>query len=308
MPEEWQLTLDVIKSKAQNLVMENEGLKTECRQLNEQSQNLLQEIYNQQSKNDQAELYLKERHGRTDQYLRIEELTPIVRKKLQSFRALNDKLEGLKKKSLELDNKIQELKYTISEIQLHQQAEEQKSKLSAVVRKVPVDDQLSKWRKQFEDENKQEVILENELKDLKTGDTKQNLNIDTIDKENKDLDNKLNALRLQKLHHIKDTSDISLAQANARMYAELRKQKSELEANISAYELRMDELKETSLMALSWTHKRKKMIHEMVQADARNNQMRDTIKELHEDIDVLKDQVARLERRVDFAKDQGPKQ
>ena len=39
-----------------------------------------------------------------------------------------------------------------------------------------------------------------------------------------------------------------------------------------------------------------------LQTDARNNQMRDKIKVLREDIDVLRDQVARLERRVDFVK------
>ena len=47
--------------------------------------------------------------------------------------------------------------------------------------------------------------------------------------------------------------------------------------------------------------KKKKLVHEMVQTDARNNQMRDKIKVLREDIDILRDQVARLERRVDFA-------
>ena len=33
-------------------------------------------------------------------------------------------------------------------------------------------------------------------------------------------------------------------------------------------------------MALSWPLKRKKLVHEMVQMDARNNQMRDNIKVL----------------------------
>ena len=57
-------------------------------------------------------------------------------------------------------------------------------------------------------------------------------------------------------------------------------------------------------MALSWPAKKKKLVHEMVQADARNNQVREKIKVLREDIDVLKDQVARLERRINFVKGQ----
>ncbi len=50
------------------------------------------------------------------------------------------------------------------------------------------------------------------------------------------------------------------------------------------------------------------MIHEMVQTDARNNQMRDKIKVLREDIDVLRDQVAKLERRVNFVQGKDTKQ
>jgi predicted nucleic acid-binding Zn-ribbon protein len=55
-------------------------------------------------------------------------------------------------------------------------------------------------------------------------------------------------------------------------------------------------------MALSWPLKKKQLVHELVQTDARNDRIRDKIKVLKEDIDVLRDQVAGLERRVDFAK------
>ena len=84
------------------------------------------------------------------------------------------------------------------------------------------------------------------------------------------------------------------------MYRSLKSGKSSSRPNINAYESRMDDLRESSLMALSWPVKKKKLIHEMVQTDARNNQMREKIKVLREDIDVLRDQVAKLERRVDF--------
>ena len=45
----------------------------------------------------------------------------------------------------------------------------------------------------------------------------------------------------------------------------------------------------------------------MVQKDARNNQLREKIKILREDVDVLKDQVAKLERRVNFMQGQNIK-
>ena len=56
-------------------------------------------------------------------------------------------------------------------------------------------------------------------------------------------------------------------------------------------------------MSLSWERKKKVLVHDIVQKDFRNNQMREKIKVLREDIDVLRDQVAKLERRVDFVKD-----
>ena len=40
-----------------------------------------------------------------------------------------------------------------------------------------------------------------------------------------------------------------MAQANARKYDQLKKRKDQLETNINAYESRMDELRESSLMA-----------------------------------------------------------
>ena len=81
MPEQWQLTLDVIKSKAQNLMVENNGLQVEYRQLIGQVQELQQAIADQQYKNEQKSRFLKERRGQTDQQVRIEELTQSIKAK-----------------------------------------------------------------------------------------------------------------------------------------------------------------------------------------------------------------------------------
>lgn len=163
-------------------------------------------------------------------------------------------------------------------------------------------DQLIQLRKQLEDESRQEVLLENELGALKTGGTAQNSNQGAIEAENKQLEARLDMLRSQKPQHENLSSDEQLSQASARMYDKLKLRKDELEGKIYAYESRMDELRQSSLTALSWPLKKKKLVHDMVEMDARNNQMREKIKVLREDIDILKDQVARLERRLDFAK------
>jgi predicted nucleic acid-binding Zn-ribbon protein len=110
----------------------------------------------------------------------------------------------------------------------------------------------------------------------------------------------LDELRLQKLQHLKDLSGGTMSAANADRYARLKEQKEQLESNIYAYESRMESLRQSYLAALSSPMEKKKMVHDMVRLDARNNKMRDQIKSLQEDIDVLKDQVAKLERRVNF--------
>ena len=282
MPEQWQLTLDVIKSRAQSLMVENNGLNLENQKLAGRMQELQQAIDEQKNKNEQMSQSLKERHNRTDQQLRIEELTQIIKTKKLQVRAYEEQLLNLNRQQSILDRKIRLLKVASS------------------AGKTPsaTDGQLAQLRNQLEDENKKEVLLENELEVLKGGGKIQNSNTNTIDFQNQELEAHLDVLRLKKLRHEEKISDDQISRANGRRYEDLKRRKDELEININAYEKRLDELRESSLMVLSWNFKKKKLIHEMVQTDARNNQMRDKIKVLHEDIDVLKDQVNQLERRV----------
>ena len=308
MPEQWQLTLDVIKSKAQSLVVENNGLQVEYRQLIEEAQKLQQSIVDQQSKNEQLKQLLKQRHGRTDQQLRIEELAQTVKIKSQQANTYDEQLENLQRKKSGLDQKIQQLKYTISDIELHQQSAKLQAQASLKAVPPAADDQLIQLHKQLEDQSRQEVLLETEMGAYKTGHKAQNLNADAINSENSQLESRLDVLRLQKLKHEKESADTQLSQASARMYMQLKKRKAQLESKIYAYEAQMEGLRQSSLMALSWPLKKKRMIHEMVQKDARNNQMRGQIKALREDIDILKDQVAKLERRVDFSQGNAGKQ
>jgi len=301
MPEQWQLTLDGIKSKAQTLVIENNGLQFERQQLIAETHKLRQSINDQQYKNEQMSQYLKERHGRTDQQARIAQLTPLIEMKSQQARINEEQLENLQRKNSNLDQKIQQLKVTISDIQARQQVAQPEAQPSINTVSPQEDDQLNQLRKELEDQSKQEVLLENELGDLKTGDKTQNLNVDAIEAENRQLEARLDLLRLQKVQYDKKSSDTQLSQASARMYDQLRMHKEELEAKIYAYELRMDQLRQSSLMAMSWPLKKKRLVHEMVQVDARNNQMQGKIKVLREDINVLKDQVAKLERQVNSA-------
>jgi chromosome segregation ATPase len=290
MPEQWQLTLDVIKSKAQTLLVENNGLQVEYRQLIEQAQKLQQSVDGQQSKNEQLESFLNERHGQTDQQIRIEDLNQSIKLKIEKARDEGQRLEDLKKEQWRLRYKIQQV--SIVQNKAQPQAELQ----------------LPQLRGQLEDETRREVLLENELDALKTGGQTPNLDLGAIEAENQRLQDRLDGLRLQKLQHENKLSGVPLSEANKGRYDRLKEEKEQLESNIYAYESRMDGLRQSYLTALPWPLEKKKMVHDMVRLDARNNKMRDQIKSLHEDIDVLKDQVARLERRVNFAQGKGADQ
>ncbi len=140
MPEQWQLTLDVIKSKVQTLVIENNRLQAQYRKLTDQAQKLQQSIDDQQNKNEQMDFFLKKRHGATDQQVRIEELTKMIKTKSQETRTFDKQLKNLQRKK------------------------------PARIRKIEPqdDDQLAQLRKQLDYESTQEVLLENELAALKT--------------------------------------------------------------------------------------------------------------------------------------------
>jgi chromosome segregation ATPase len=289
MPEQWQLSLDVIKSKAQTLMVENNGLQVEYRELSGEVQKLQQSIDDQQNKNDQMDRLIKARHGQTDQQARMDELTQVIKTKKQEIRIIDGQLEVLQKKLSEADRKIQRLKIMLTEKEGDQS---------------PADDQLTQLRKRLEDEDKREAVLGNEWETLKAGGQTHPINVDDIEAQNRELEATLNVLRLKKLQYQIKQPATALAKINGHKYDELKRRKEELEANIDAYESRLDDLRQSSLMSLSWTAKKKKLVHEMVLVDDRNNKIREKIKDVSEDIDVLKEQVAGLERRVDFVKGQ----
>jgi predicted RNase H-like nuclease (RuvC/YqgF family) len=279
MPEQWQLTLDVIKAKAQTLLIKNNELHAEYRQLGQKVQDLNQALKDAKDKNEGMRLFLQERHGRTDQQAQLEALQQTVKTKKQQAAGLRKQLENLEKKQADLDRTIQLQKARLADIQRRPLDQQKQNPLPAA---SAVDRQLTDLRGQLEEAKKQEVILENKLSFLKSGGPSQSLNADI---------------------------EGTLAWANQRKYDELKKRKDQLEDAIRTYEMRMDQLKSSGgLAALSWPVQKKKLIHEMVQKDARNNQLREKIKILREDVDILKDQVAKLERRVNFmqGKDKTP--
>ena len=117
MPEQWQLTLDGIKSKAQTLMVENNGLQVQYRELSDQVQKLQRSIDDQQNKNDQMDHLINERRGQTDQQVAIEGLTQVIKTKRQEVRIVDEQLEVLKRKQAQADRKVQRMKNTFEGVQ-----------------------------------------------------------------------------------------------------------------------------------------------------------------------------------------------
>ena len=137
-------------------MVENNGLQVEYRQLIGQVQELQQSINDQQNKNEQMDRFLKERHGRTDQQVRIEELTQIIKTKRQEARDLEEQWQ--------LKNRFDKKKQSQFRTEYRDRKQAQASQNTV---QPQAEDQLAQWRKQLEDENRQEVLLENELESFK---------------------------------------------------------------------------------------------------------------------------------------------
>jgi chromosome segregation ATPase len=217
-------------------------------------------------------------------------------------RAQNEALLGY----AQLTGQVQELQRSIDDQQRKNDQMELFLKLTQMVKTKR--QEARSLDAQLKDLGKKKSKLDRKIQALKRSVADgRHLNREDAGPEEKALEERLNILQLQKSQYMKRYSDAQQAQVNAHKYEQLKRRRDQLEANISVYESRMDQLRESSLRALEWPIERKKLVHEIVQMDARNNKMREKIKTLREDIDVLRDQVGVLERRVNFANSQDTK-
>lgn len=297
IPEQWQLSLDVIKSRARDLMLQNNSLQVKYAQMEDDSKQLQKSITRLEEKNEAMDRLLKDRHGRTDQQIRIEELKQEIEFKRHRLSDLGRQSAGLKKERLGAQR---------DSVRRDEAAQDQREAAETHAGTGEPDD-LGHWRNRLEEENRREVILENELRDLKSDGQTQESQLKAVNEENRRMEAAFESLQAQKTRISQQHSPVFHTPANARRYDQLKKRKEELEAKINAYEMRLEQLGVAAVSPVSWPQQKKQMVHQMVLNDARNNKIRNQIKELREDIVVLRDQVARLERRLDFAQSPGNK-
>ncbi|MEI7998183.1 MAG: hypothetical protein WCH62_01575 [Candidatus Omnitrophota bacterium] len=277
---EWQLTIDVIRAKAQSLMEENAKLIAEQSSLEAEYKKLQEQIRDWELKNETLRQLLKERRGRTDQQLHIDDLTRQVSMKKGEINNTQEKMFKLQKEVAKVSSRnSKELK------QIHLEQQLQKNELG--------EDHL---KEKLQKNKAREKELEQQLDLLKRGQAAGQFNKDSqlsqtqaeqLRKEKEDLQNLIN---------------VDNNQAKGERYHQLSLKKRQLEAKIKDFEVQLNQLKAQNSLGLSGNKKKKQLLHQMVQMDNRNNQMRQRITNLREDVVVLREQVSRFERKVNFVK------
>ncbi len=313
-PAQWQLTLDVIKTKAQTLLVQNKELAAQHEDLQAQLAHTQEMINQQQSANADLRRMLKERNGRTDQQIALEQLKAQIKSIKNEVAGAEEKLGIWKKKLADVERKINLQKLKLSEFQLRQDQQEVQAKLSeALQAPAAVNEeaaaQLNEVRKQLEEAKSQEAFLENQIAGLKDNKVALASQHNVLDEENRTLSNHLEELRQQKIQREKAVAQAKGASAAYKdRYYQLKKHKALLEGQIRSYEVKAALLKKSIVDSnLPWPAQKKRIIHEMVQEDARNSQLREKITDIREDISILREGVTRMERRISAVEEKSNK-
>ena len=296
----WLVSIDTIKTKAQGLMEKNIQLMSERDSLTNEDRKSKEQIHDVQIKNEILKQLLKERHGRSDQQMQVEDLTNQIKAKKDQLKRRQQELVKVQKQADDIDRKVRIKMLKISDLKLRQKAESLKANMQNILRQqaslAKNDQGLVQDKQRLQQEKNNESALEKELADLKqtkavsmtvdAGDIQSlALNLQTLIQQKEDLQKKNNA----------DNNP-----AKEVPYQQLTLKKKELEDKIKEYEVQLDRLKNPAILGLWGEQQRKQIVHQMVEIDNHNAQLRQRITDLREDVSLLKKQVSRLERKVNF--------
>ena len=301
--EQWQLTFDVIASKVKRLMEENNLLVTQYQTRLAQQQKLHLAINDQTLKNEAIKKFLKERNGKTDQQIRLEELNAQMKLKKPAATLKEREANVLKSQVLDWQHKIELKKLKIAEWELHQNMPAPVAEVKPAEEDSSVDQELNSLRKELETQKAQEVGLEQKLEVLrnhsKVTDGQGKADAAALGQEMKSLQQRLDFLRKQKfslLARVPAASQNSVADRNR--YQQMMNRKADLESKIRNFEIRINLLRDPSTFGLSWVSQKKELIRDIVAADAANGQMRAKINNLREDIALLEEQIAKMDKKT----------
>ena len=300
---EWQLTLDVVKAKAQKLIQRNASLMAQHGALTDEYNKIQEQIRDVRLKNDALREFLKERHGQSDQQLHIEDLNNQIKAKRGQVQKQKQELLKVQKQAEEVKHKLDLKKLKTSEKDLERREQSLKANAERLLQQQAVvaqkDRELITLKEKLQKEKDVEDSLEKQLADLKAAQLPPPDPVNAA--ELRSLQMQLQMLA-QKKEDLQKKNNVDNSQVKDQRYEQLFSKKQELESKIKEYEEQLNQLRNPNTFAFAGGQT-KQVLHQMIEIDKRNTQLRQRIKDLREDISVLKDQVNRLERKVKFNQD-----
>ena len=296
----WQLTLDVIKTKAESLLKKNNQLTQEQEGLLKQEQDLKASIANLQEKNQELRDHLKERRGRSDEQMKIDELQDLITKKKNGLKQHQQEIERLNNQAQALEQKLSLRKLKNSQDMLRIKEQDLQLKVENTVKEKEAssdDGELTELKDKLQREKEQEAFLEKQINDLRQMNSAASSSDEAKQGQLADLEKKVVFLRQQK-ESLQKRFNNDNSQVNKGRYQKLLVKKMELEAKIKDSELRLNQLKEDTRQQTPEEKTNKQLLKVMIQMDTKNKQLRRKITNLNEDVHLLRAQVKRLERKV----------
>ncbi len=305
MESQWRLSLDVIKAKAEQMVVVNNQLKVQNNNLIASVAKLRNSVNQLAQKNASLEDFLRKRAGKTDQQMQLEETNGALKARQDQIVLQQQQLKDLNNQIADWQRKINVKKLRIADWEIRKKTKEVENDFQKqlAVAQEPTPLEINELRKTLEDQKTNEAALEAKINELSRATSTKKLDANALGEENARLQDQVSMYQKEIAFRRKHQEKPG---RNDKPQA-LIGRKKDLEEKIKAYEARIVALKNPANFTLSWDKEKKRLIRDMVQADASNQQLKSKIDNLREDIDVLRDQVGKLERRVNFGQGKGYK-
>jgi chromosome segregation ATPase len=264
----WQEKLSIIKGRAQYLIETNNQLLAQQEQLKRQLQQTQAEVQALKENNAARNQLVVSRSGKTDQQVMIEQLN-------QQLRQLQTEIKQIDKEIKQLRQQVVRLRKTSADTPGVSSQEQ----LPIAV--VPSIEEVASLRKNLETAKKQELQLEAKANQWRQQVDNPPVTIEEID----GLIDQLSSLDDQISVKMKELSPTAQEQQI-------------LKVKIAVVERRIKSLKNPEDFSFEWEKQRKRLIKDMAAKDQFNQSLRQKIVNIREDIELLKDQIAVLERRA----------
>ncbi len=302
---EWILTLDVIKAKTEALMGKNSKLMAEREALIREYKEKQETIRSWQAKNQDLREFLKKRHGRSNEEMKVDELAEQIKAKKEQLKVFNEQLLNLNKELESAEQKLQLKRLRISDLQLKRNQDGLEAKMQQVLKQQEItedDAEMIGLKQQFQKHKEQETALEGQVKELEFQRMGAAAMPPVVDEQQiKVLEEKVQSLRQQK-EDLQKQFNSDNTQAGLQRYQQLMARKKELEDKIKGFDTQLSQLNSPQAKGLSENKTNKQLLKQMVQLDSQNARLRQKISIFGENVALLKTQVKRLERRFNVTK------